>query len=85
MIDMKLGLCNVPFKYNFLYYSMFVMHFGKLKWLWMPMGLTQAPEHFWYITEDILRGQIEVGTFLVVVVYFNDIAVSVCFARICAE
>lgn len=56
------------------YDSTFVTHRGKFRWLRMPMGLTQAPAHFQFVVEDVLRGEPGERR-LPVVVYLDDIAV----------
>ena len=74
MIDLKAGFHNIPFEHESSYDSTFITHRGKFRWLRMPMGLTQAPAHFQFVVESVLRG----GTGdrpLPVVVYLDDIAV----------
>lgn len=46
------------------------------RYLQMPMGLTQAPAHFYYAIEDVLRGWKGVDKTLPVVVYYENIALS---------
>lgn len=74
MIDLKAGFHNIIFEANSSYDSTFVTHRGKFRWLRMPMGLTQAPAHFQFVVEDVLRGKPDDRT-LPVVVYLDDIAV----------
>ena len=56
MIDLKAGFHNIIFETESSYDSTFVTHRGKFRWLRMPMGLTQAPAHFQFVVEDVLRG-----------------------------
>ncbi len=74
MIDLKAGFHNIPFEHESSYDSTFVTHRGKFRWLRMPMGLTQAPAHFQYVVEDVLKGKPGERP-LPVVVYLDDIAV----------
>ena len=74
MIDLKAGFHNIPFEQESSYDSTFVTHRGKFRWLRMPMGLTQAPAHFQFVVESVVKG--EAGDRpLPVVVYLDDIAV----------
>ena len=74
MIDLKAGFHNIPFERTSSYDSTFVTHRGKFRWLQMPMGLTQAPAHFQFVVEDVLKGA-PGDRQLPVVVYLDDIAV----------
>ncbi len=74
MIDLKAGFHNIPFENESSYDSTFVTHWGKYHWLRMPMGLTQAPAHFQFVVEDVLKGK-PGDRPLPVVVYLDDIAV----------
>jgi hypothetical protein len=74
MIDLKAGFHNIPFEHESSYDSTFVTHRGKFRWLRMPMGLTQAPAHFQFVVEDVLKGSPDDRS-LPVVVYLDDIAV----------
>jgi Reverse transcriptase (RNA-dependent DNA polymerase) len=74
MIDLKAGFHNIPFEHKSSYDSMFVTHRGKFTWLRMPMRLTQAPAHFQFVVEDVLKGE-PADRRLPVVVYLDDIAV----------
>ena len=74
MIDLKAGFHNIPFEAESSYDSTFVTYRGKFCWLRMPMGLTQAPAHFQYVVEDVLKGK-SGDRRLPVVVYLDDIAV----------
>lgn len=74
MIDLKARFHNILFETNSSYDCTFITHRGKYRWLRMPMGLTQAPAHFQFVVEDILRGG-EGDRPLPVVVYLDDIAV----------
>ncbi len=74
MIDLKAGFHNIPFEKSTSYHSTFVTHRGKFRWLRMPMGLTQAPAHFQYVVEDVLKPKSGEKP-LPVVVYLDDIAV----------
>lgn len=74
MIDLKAGFHNIIFEPNSSYDSTFVTHRGKFRWLRMPMGLTQAPAHFQFVVEDVLKGGAG-SRQLPVVVYLDDIAV----------
>ena len=74
MIDLKAGFHNIPFEHESSYNSTFVTHRGKFRWLHMPIGLTQAPAHFQFVVEDVLRGGPACRR-LPVVVYLDDIAV----------
>ena len=74
MIDLKAGFHNIPFEHESSYDSTFVTHRGKFRWLRMPMGLTQAPAHFQFVVEDVLKGGPACRR-LPVVVYLDDIAV----------
>ena len=74
MIDLKAGFHNIPFESESSYDSTFVTHRGKFRWLRMPMGLTQAPAHFQFVVEDVLRGRPDARP-IPVVVYLDDIAV----------
>ena len=74
MIDLKAGFHNIPFENESSYDCTFVTHRGKFRWLRMPMGLTQAPAHFQYVVEDVLKGNPGKRQ-LPVVVYLDDITV----------
>ena len=74
MLDLKAGFHNVPFEEKSSYDSTFITHRGKFRWLRMPMGLTQAPAHFQYVVETVLKGA-PGDRPLPVVVYLDDIAV----------
>ena len=74
MIDLKAGFHNILFEAESSYDSTFITHRGKYRWLRMPMGLTQAPAHFQYVVEDVLKGK-PGDRPLPVVVYLDDIAV----------
>ena len=74
MINLNAGFHNIPFESKPSYDSTFVTHRGKFHWLRMPMGLTQAPAHFQFVVEDVLRGT-PGDRVLNVVVYLDDIAV----------
>lgn len=74
MIDLKAGFHNILFETDSSYDCTFITHRGKYRWLRMPMGLTQAPAHFQFVVEDVLRGG-EGDRPLPVVVYLDDIAV----------
>ena len=74
MIDLKAGFHNIPFEGKSSYDSTFVTHRGKFRWLRMPIGLTQAPAHFQFVVEDVLRGK-PGDRVLNVEVYLDDIAV----------
>ncbi len=74
MIDLKAGFHNIPFEHEASYDSTFVTHRGKFRWLRMPMALTQAPAHFHFVVEDVLKGGLACRR-LPVVVYLDDIAV----------
>ena len=74
MIDLKAGFHNIPFEPKSSYDSTFITHRGKFRWLRMPMGLTQAPAHFQFVVEDVLKGGPNDRP-LPVVVYLDDIAV----------
>ena len=74
MIDLKAGFHNIPFENESSYDSTIVTHRGKFRWLRMPMGLTQAPAHFQFVVEDVLKGRSGARP-LPVVVYLDDIAV----------
>ena len=74
MIDLKAGYHNIPFKHEWSYDSMLVMHRRKYRWLRMPMSLTQAPAHLQFIVELVLKGKPGDRT-LLVVAYLDNIAV----------
>ena len=74
MIDLKAGFYNIPFEHTTSFNSTFVTHKGKYRWVRMPMGLTQAPAHFQYVVESVLRPR-DAENSLPVVVYLDDIAV----------
>ena len=74
MIDLKAGFHNIVFEHESSYDSTFITHKGKFRWLRMPMGLTQAPAHFQYVVESVLRGE-EGERQLPAVVYLDDITV----------
>lgn len=74
MLDMKAGFYNIVFEESSSYDSTFVTHRGKFRWLKMTMGLTQAPAHFQFVVEDVLKGGPDDRP-LPVVVYLDDIAV----------
>ena len=74
MIDLKAGYHNIPFKQESSYNLRFAMHHRKYCWLWMPMGLTQAPAHLLFVVESVLKGK-PGDRSLPVVVYLDDIAV----------
>ena len=74
MIDLKAGFHNIPFEHETSYNSIFVTPKGKYRWIRMPMGLTQAPAHFQYVVESILKGK-DGDRALLVVVYLDDITV----------
>ena len=57
MIDLKARYHNIPFKHKSSYDSTFAMHRGKYHWLQMPMGLMQAPAHFQFVMELVLKGK----------------------------
>ena len=73
MIDLKAGHHNIPFEHKSSCNSMFAMHRGKYRWPQMPMGLTQAPAHFQFVVELVLKGK-PGNRALLVVVYLNNIA-----------
>ena len=70
MLDLKVGFHNIPFEKESSYDSTFVTHRGKFHWLRMPMGLTQAPDHFQFVVEEVLKGRSEARQLLV---QFNSI------------
>ena len=74
MIDLKASYHNIPFEHESSYDSTFAMHQGKYHWLRIPMGLTQAPAHFQFMVESVLKGKLG-DCALSVVVYLDNIAV----------
>ena len=74
MINFKAGYHKIPFKDESSYDSTFTMHCRKNHWLRMPMGLKQAPVHFQFEMELVLKGKLGNRT-LLVVVYLDDITV----------
>ena len=74
MIDLKVRYHNTPSEHKSFYGSTFMMHRDKYSWLQMPMGLIQAPVHFQFIVESVLKVKLGNCT-LPVVVYLDDIAV----------
>ena len=73
MIDLKAGYHNIPFQASHPTTQHFTTHRGKYHWLRMPMGLMQAPTHFQFIVESVLKGK-PGNCALPVVVYLDDIA-----------
>jgi len=45
-VDLKAGFHNVPLDYDTSLKTTFVTHMGKFRWLRMPFGLQNAPNHF---------------------------------------
>ena len=74
LIDLKAGFHNIPFDHETSFNSTFSMHKGKYRWVRMPMGLTQAPAHFQYVVESVIKEKPEDET-LPAVVYLDDIAI----------
>ena len=74
MKDLKAGYHNIPFEHKSSYDSTFATHRRKYHWLRMPMGLTQAPAHFQFMVESVLKGK-PCDRALPVVVYLEDMAV----------
>ena len=74
MINLKAGYHNILFEHELSYDLTFATHHGKYHWLRIPMGLTQAPAHFQFTVESVLKGKLGDRT-LPVVVYLDDIAV----------
>ena len=64
----------MPFEHETSYNSTFATHKGKFQWIRMPMGLTQAPAHFQFMVESVLKGKPGEEE-LPVLVYLDDIAV----------
>jgi len=46
VVDLKAGFHNVPLDYETSLMTTFVTHMGKFRWLRMPFGLQNAPNHF---------------------------------------
>ena len=74
MIDLKAGFHNIPFEHETSYNSTFITPKVKYRWIRMPMGLMQAPAHFHYTVESILKGKAGDHS-LPVVVYLDNITV----------
>ena len=55
MVDLKAGFHNVPLDYETSLMMTFVTHMGKFRWLSMPFGLQNAPNHFQWVIESILH------------------------------
>ena len=74
MINVKARCHNILFEHKSSYKLMFATHRGKYHWLRIPMGLAQAPEHFQFMVESVLKGK-PGDHALLLVVYLDDIAV----------
>ena len=74
MIDLKAGFHIIPFEHKTSYNSTFVTPKGKYRWIRMSMGLTQAPAHFQYVVESVLKGKAG-DRILPVIVYLDDITI----------
>ena len=74
MIDLKASYHNILFEHKLSYDSKFAICHRKYRWLRMLMGLTQAPTHFQFVVELVLKGK-PGNRALPVVVYLDNIAV----------
>ena len=57
MVDLKAGYHNIPLDPATQLKVCFTTHRGKFKWLRMPFGLQNAPAHFQWVMETILKGE----------------------------
>ena len=74
MVDLKAGFHNVPLDYENSLMTTFVTHKGKFRWLRMPFGLQNAPNHFQWVIESILH---EEGTEkLPTNIYLDDVGLK---------
>ena len=56
-IDLKAGFFNVPLAESSRRYTAFSCAAGRFFWRRMTMGMCNAPAHFQWVMEDVLRGQ----------------------------
>mgnify|MGYP003401907223 FL=1 len=74
MVDLKAGFHKVPLDYETSLMTTFVTHMGKFRWLRMPFGLQNAPNHFQWVMESILH---EEGTEkLPTNIYLDDVGLK---------
>ena len=74
MVDLKAGFHNVPLDYETSLMTTFVTHMGKSRWLRMPCGRQNAPNHFQWVMESILH---EEGTEkLPTNIYLDDVGLK---------
>ena len=74
MVDLKAGFHNVLLDYETSLMMTFVTHMGKFRWLRMPFGLQNAPNHFQWVMESILH---EEGTEkLPTNIYLDDVGLK---------
>ena len=74
MVDLKAGFHNVSLDYKTSLMTTFVTHMGKFRWLRMPFGLQNAPNHFQWVMESILH---EEGTEkLPTNIYLDDVGLK---------
>ena len=74
MVDLKAGFHNVPLDCETSLMTTFVTHMGKFRWLRMPFGLQNAPNHFQWVMESILH---EEGTEkLPTNIYLDDVGLK---------
>ena len=62
------------FEHKSSYNLTFVMHHSKYHWLRIPMGLMQAPVHFQFVVESVLKGKLG-NRALPVAVYLDNIKI----------